>query len=229
MQNLKGFLLSYVKYGDHDAVLHCFTEENGFQSFFIRGIYSQKNKKKAYLLPLNELQFTINSHSKNTTLPQISKVELVNNREFYTNVKSNAMVFFVSDFLNQILKLEHKNFEIYQSISEFLDQVENSNYQSHIIFLYTLIPILGFEPLNSNAAFLNPESGRFEDEISHPLFNLSISDLYKVLSTEERSYSFKFNSKVKKDFLDSLLIYYRYHLSDFREPKSLEILQQIFE
>lgn len=229
MENLKGFLLSYVKYGDHDAVLHCFTEENGFQSFFIRGIYSQKNKKKAYLLPLNELHFTINSHGKNTTLPQISKVELAKNRDFYTNVKSNAMVFFVADFLNQILKLEHKNFEIYQSISYFLDEVETFNYQSHIIFLYSLIQILGFEPLNSKAIFLNPESGSFENEISHPLFNVAISDLYKSLSAIENKYSFKLNPKVKKDFLDSLLIYYRYHLSDFREPKSLEILQQIFE
>ena len=45
----RGILLSYIKYGDNDAILHCFTENAGFQSFFMRGIYSPKNKKKAYL------------------------------------------------------------------------------------------------------------------------------------------------------------------------------------
>lgn len=49
------FLLSYTKYGDHDAVLHCFCRENGFESFFAKGIYAPKNKKKAFLFPLNEL------------------------------------------------------------------------------------------------------------------------------------------------------------------------------
>ena len=49
------FLLSYTKYGDHDAVLHCFCRENGFESFFAKGIYATKNKKKAFLFPLNEL------------------------------------------------------------------------------------------------------------------------------------------------------------------------------
>ena len=42
------FLLSYTKYGDHDAVLHCFCRENGFASFFAKGIYAPKNKKKAF-------------------------------------------------------------------------------------------------------------------------------------------------------------------------------------
>lgn len=229
MQNLSGFLLSYVKYGDHDAVLHCFTAENGFQSFFARGIYSQKNKKKAYLLPLNELQLSINAHSKSGALSQISKIELVENRDFYQDVRTNAMIFFVADFLNQILKLENKNVEIYSSISSFLNEVARGNFQSHLIFLYIFIEILGFEPLNSSKTYLDPETGSFESEIAHPVFNTEISIIYKALSVEENKYDFKINFKERKDFLDSLLIYYQYHLSDFREPKSLEILQQIFE
>ena len=228
MQDLNGFLLSYVKYGEQDAILHCFTVENGSQSFFVRGIYSQKNKKKAYLLPLNELQLTINNHSKNSDLLQISKIGLVKNRELYTDVRSNAMVFFVADLLNQILRSENKNIDIYRSISNFLMQVERANIQAHIIFLYDLINSLGFQPLNSDDIYLNPEAGKFENHISHPLFYLEISDLYKSLSFVEELYGFKINSTLKKDFLDSLLVYYKYHLADFREPRSLEILQQIF-
>lgn len=229
MQNLFGFLLSYVKYGDHDAVLHCFTAENGFQSFFARGIYSQKNKKKAYLLPLNELQLSINAHTKSGALPQISKIELVENKDFYTNIKVNAMIFFVADFLNQILKLENKNAEIYNSISSFLNEMERGNFQAHLTFLYIIIEILGFEPLNSSEKYLNPENGSFESEMAHPIFNTEISNIYKALSIEQNKYDFKLSSKSRKDFLDSLLVYFQYHLSDFREPKSLEILQQIFE
>ncbi|WP_308005690.1 recombination protein O N-terminal domain-containing protein, partial [uncultured Chryseobacterium sp.] len=55
MNSQNGFLLSYIKYGENDAVLHCFTEEDGFQSYFLKGIYAKKNKKKALLLPLSKL------------------------------------------------------------------------------------------------------------------------------------------------------------------------------
>ncbi|MGS0748846.1 recombination protein O N-terminal domain-containing protein [Halpernia sp. GG3] len=40
MTKKKGFLLSYLKYGDNDAILHCFTNDEGFESFYIRGIYA---------------------------------------------------------------------------------------------------------------------------------------------------------------------------------------------
>ena len=229
MQNLSGFLLSYIKYGDHDAVLQCFTKENGYQSLFVRGIYSQKNKKKAYLMPLNELQFSLNAHVKNGSLPQVSKIELVENRDLYTNVKTNAMVFFIADFLSQILQLENQNEEIYRSISLFLEEIGRKNYQAHFIFLFIIIEILGFEPLDSESDYLNPESGSFEIEISHPAFTSEISRLYKVFSSEDQKYKAKIPALLKKDFLESLLIYFRYHLPDFREPKSLEILQQIFD
>jgi DNA repair protein RecO (recombination protein O) len=74
MNSQNGFLLSYLKYGENDAILHCFTEEEGFQSYFLKGIY-RKKKKKALLLPLNKLNFLINP-VKGNGIPSISKFEL---------------------------------------------------------------------------------------------------------------------------------------------------------
>ena len=34
---------------------------------------------------------------------------------------------------------------------------------------------------------------------------------------------------MRKTFLDSVLVYYHYHITDFKTPNSLEIIQQIFE
>lgn len=61
MDKNTGFLLSYIKYGDYDAILHCYTLESGFQSFFMRGIYSAKNKRKPFFRRLMswELPFQV--------------------------------------------------------------------------------------------------------------------------------------------------------------------------
>ncbi|AYO57220.1 hypothetical protein CO230_03195 [Chryseobacterium sp. 6424] len=40
------YLLSYIRYGDHDAVLHCFSKDAGYQSFFAKGSIHLKTRKK---------------------------------------------------------------------------------------------------------------------------------------------------------------------------------------
>ena len=53
METQDCFLLSYLKYGDNDAILNCLGKDNGFFTAFARGIYASKNKKKAYVQVLH--------------------------------------------------------------------------------------------------------------------------------------------------------------------------------
>ena len=77
MQNQTCFLLSYVRYGDNDAVLHCFSKEAGFQSFFAKGLYSARNKKKAYLFPLNHINIMVAPKRIASGIPNVSKIEML--------------------------------------------------------------------------------------------------------------------------------------------------------
>lgn len=228
MDSQNGFLLSYIKYGDNDAVLHCFTREKGFQSYYARGIYSSKNKKKAYLLPLNELHFILSPH-RNGSIQTVSKIELLENPEFYNDVKANMMVFFVADFLNQILRNENQQENIYNEILRFLDELEKKNYRSHLIFLIKILKIQGLLPLVSHENYLDPETGSFFSVQQHPVFGTEISDLWKSLISAGDPYLVSLHSSVRKDLLDSILVYYHYHYTEFRIPTSLEIVQQMFE
>lgn len=229
MLSQTGFLLSYIKYGDYDAVLHCFTLEKGFQSFFARGIYSKKEKKKAYLLPLNELCFTLVSKHKTGAMSLVSKIELVENPDFYQNIKANAIVFFISDFLHQILRNEGENAKFYQEILFFLNELELGNYRAHFIFLIKILEISGLLPLVNHHIFLDPENGHFSSQKTHHLFSEEISNLWKAIILNQNPYKTEIPAKLKKDFLDSILVYYHYHFTDFRIPDSLEIVQQLFD
>ncbi|KIC62036.1 DNA repair protein RecO [Chryseobacterium taiwanense] len=223
-----GFLLSYVKYGENDAIIHAFTENDGFQSYFLKGIYSKKNKKKAFLLPLNKLNFVINI-AKGNSIPTISRFELVEFYDFYTDINANTVVFFISDFLNQILRIENKNTAIFAGIDEFLSELNLKNYQSHLIFLIKILKIHGVAPLESDGKYLDPETGTFTFEIMHQYFDEYNSMIWKNILSSENPYEVKIPSKLRRTLLDSILIYYHYHFADFRTPTSLEVIQQIFE
>ncbi len=224
-----GFLLSYIRYGDNDAILNCFTLESGFRSFFAKGIYASKNKKKAYLLPLNELTFFYGHNPKGGQLEKISKLDLVKNIDFGGNVKSMSVIFFVADFLNQILRQERTNQKLYRDIELFLEQLERGNYSSHFVFLLRILENSGVLPSVNSEAYLNPETGIFAPAETHHLFNKEISSLWKELIQNGNSYSIVTPITLRKTLLESILVYYHYHFTDFRTPNSLEIVQQIFE
>ncbi len=220
------FLLSYTKYGDHDAVLHCFCRENGFESFFAKGIYAPKNKKKAFLFPLNEL--LLYTSDKKKSFQNVLKIEQKNIELFSSDIRKNSILFFISDLLNQVLRNENQNVGIYSEISVFLNQLQMDNFQSHLIFIFRLLKQQGLQPLFSDKTFLNPESGNFEDAEMHHFFDETISGIWKNLITSQDPYSIKLSRTEKQNFLDSVLVYFHYHFTDFREPKSLEIIKEIF-
>lgn len=224
---ITGYLLSYVKYNDHDAIVHFFTREMGFQTYFMKGIYTAKNKKKAYLSPLNEITFVVNDHQK-LGLLNISKIEQVKAVEC-SDVRASSVAFFIAEFLQYILKSEVKQENIYQAIEVFANQLSNRNYQAHFVFLVELLNVQGISPLIGEGNFLNPESGCFEEARAHRLFNEEISTLWKNFILEnDNIYGVKIKNSLKGDFLDSVLLYYHCHFPDFKTPKSLDILKQIF-
>lgn len=225
MITLNCFILSYVKYGDHDAVLHCYCEDDGFQSFFAKGLFSSKSKKKGYVSPLNYLQISISKRNK--SISNITHIELLNQYD-YTNININTILWFISDFLNQILRNEADDRKIYFEIERFLAELYQLNFSAHLAFLYKLLSYLGISPLSGEGSFLNPETGTFSTTQSHHLFDANISAIWKNYLTKDVPYKIKLNRTNRNLFLETLMIYYTYHLPGFYQPYSLDVIRQIY-
>ena len=223
------YLLSYVKYGDNGAVLHCFSADTGYQSFFARGIYSSKNKKKPYLLPLNLLNITVSKPNAQKGISTASKIELSAGIHDFNDVKINSVLFFTADFLHQILREEHQNEWAFREINDFRDEISLNNHDSHLSLIFKFLKISGIAPLLGDSKYLDPESGTFKEEISHPIFTEEISKLWKSFLNEPNTYSLKLRRAERNAFLDSLMIYYHLHFTGFYTPNSLAVLRQIYE
>ena len=223
------FLLSYLKYGDNDAILHCFSLENGFQSFFAKGIYAIKNKKKPYLFPLNFLSITISKVVAENKIARISKIELAPDHFDFDEVTMNAILFFTADFLHQVLREEGKNLALFNEIEKVRKEISIQNYDAYLVFVYRFLVISGVAPLYDDRKFLNPESGLFENEISHSFFNEDISYLWQQFLTTPDGYQIRLKRTDRSSFLDSLMIYCQFHITGFYTPNSLAVVRQIFE
>lgn len=223
------FLLSYVKYGDNGAVLTCFSQDQGFQSFFASNIYSPKNKKKSYFFPLHEIQITVAPKKSGSGLSNISKIETAGNLHEFESVRINSILFFVSDFLVQVLREEQNYENIYEEIKIFLEHLYLENMDSYIPFIFKILEKQGISPLYSDETFLDPETGNFSSQQTMKLFDEEVSTVWKNYLRTTDQYAIKLKRNIRKKVLNSLMSYYRIHFHGFREPLSLAVIQQIYD
>ena len=90
----EGFLLSYVKFGESDAVAHFFTRERGYRSYFVRGLYSKQNKKKPFMLPLAHLELSTSEKARGS-MEVVYRLHLLGSTDAHQDVKSGTVLFFV--------------------------------------------------------------------------------------------------------------------------------------
>ena len=103
----------------------------------------------------------------------------------------------------------------------------------HLLFLLELTKYLGFYPDDSeiDADFFNLLEGQFQ-HINNSKYCISgenLTLLKQVLGTNfDELYELKMNSKQRQQFLKMLLQYFDLHLTNFNQPKSLQILNDVF-
>ena len=117
----------------------------------------------------------------------------------------------------------------FKEINRFKEQVEVNNPISHLSLIFQFLKVSGIAPLLREGSYLNPESGTFTQEISHPFFTAEISSLWRIFLTAENPYEIHLSRHERNIFLDSLMIYYHLHFTGFYTPNSLGVLRQIYE
>ncbi|HKK11717.1 MAG TPA: DNA repair protein RecO [Flavobacteriaceae bacterium] len=233
----EAIVLSKLKYRDNDLIVKCYTRQKGITSYLVRGaLKSQKgSSKSAYFQPLSFVSIEEN-YRTNRSLQSIREIKLdYQHKTLQTNVLKGAIVMFLSEVLTSVLKEEEQNEPLYNYIESSLRILDNANKFSnfHLLFLFNLTKFLGFYPDNLNMTFkyFNLSSGLFESQ-KNALYSISgenLNTLKQLLKTDfETLHTLKLNSKQRQSFLNMLLLYFELHLGDFKKPKSLQILNEVF-
>jgi len=232
----KAIVLSKIRYKDNDLIVTCYTEKYGVKSYLVKRVQTKRGKfKPAYFQALTMLEIEAN-HKENQSLQYLKDIKLYcNYKSLHTNIIKSTIVMFLSEVLKHILKEEEENLVLYNFLETTLiwfdENKTNANF--HFIFLLELTKYLGFYPDNSekNANFFNLEEGRFQLKKTN---NYCVSGHNLNLLKQLLGIKFDVNKKFdidpyqKREFLDMILLYFKLHLDGFKTPKSLTVLNQVF-
>ncbi len=233
----KAIVFSAIKYGDADLIVKCFTREEGVKSYLVRGVLkSKKGKlKPAYFQALTQLNIVANHNQKNT-LNFIKEASIVYPYEsVHTSVVKQTIMMFLSEVLSSIVQEEELNESLYDYIESALVWFDlNSDISNfHLAFLMKLTQFLGFYPDVSaeHRPVFNLLEGKFSYSINEKLSisGTELQSFKKVIgvSFDEIS-SIPFYKKERQFILKTIIQYYELHLNGFRSPKSLIVLDSVF-
>lgn len=233
----EAIIFSALKYGEADLIVKAFTKSSGLKSYLLRNILKSKKGKLrvAMFQPLTHLEIEAN-HKDKGTLESLREAKVISHyRTLHTSVVKSAIVFFMADMLRSSVKEEEENQPLFEFISAaalWLDHQEQvANF--HALFILRLTRYLGFFPEmpESNTSYFNLMEGSFvtEQVNVYCLAGENIDFLKSFLGTNfDKVQEIKMTPNQRSKFLTMLLQYYELHLHGFKKPRSLAVLNSIF-
>ena len=240
MTKTQAIVLHSLKYGETRLIVDMFTRAFGRQSFIVSIPKTPRGKiKKQFFQPLTLLDIETDIRPR----LQLQKLHDVRLMSPFASIPFDpdklAISLFVAEFLYYALRSEQRNELLYDYLENsimWLDgqQVRFANF--HLVFLLRLTRFLGFYPnldaykdgdyfdLRESVFMSNPPVHR---DFLHP------EEAQKVQLMMRMDYPtmhlFRMSHQERNRLLEVSLKYYRLHLPDFPEMKSIEVLQALYQ
>lgn len=235
----QAIVLHTIKYGETRIIVDMFTRTHGRLSFIVNIPKSIKAKtKKQFFQPLNILEIEVDVRQK-VQLQKLSDVRLASP---FSSIPFNphklSISLFIAEFLYYALRSEQQNALLYDYVESsilWLDSQDDRYANFHLVFLMRLSRFLGFYPnlehYQTGDYFDLRESMFLPTPPLHRDF-LYPQEAEKVQLMMRMDYPtmhlFKMTHQERNRLLEVTITYYRLHLTDFPELKSIAVLQELY-
>lgn len=238
-EKTQGVVLRTLKYGDNSLIVDIYTATRGTVSFMVKLPKSRKaTLKGVFFRPLSILEIDFDYRQK-SALQRIRDVRFDYTYQSlpYDPYKS-SIALFLAEFLCRVLKHEAGGGPLFSYILyslQWLDASERAFSNFHLVFITRLTRFLGFYPNVEawhegdyfdmmNACFV--PSRPFHHAYLEPKEAAAIPIFMRMNYDSMRF--FAMNRRERERYIEVLNDYYRLHVPEFPELKSLDVLKEIF-
>lgn len=229
-----------TRYAESSIVLQVLTSEFGLQSYLINGVRKNRSKHSPAIMQALHLLDMVVYHKENGSIQRVAEIR--NSPAYRTiplDIVKSSLVLFMNEVLYKSLSHGHTDIRLFDFIYDYLlvlDQTEGSLTNFLICFLMDLTEELGFRPVAPEDAFqlyFDLKNGCFcSDRPRHPAFLsgqvcTSITCLL-VTEADDRAV-LVFTKSERKELISFLLQYFAFHIDNFGQIKSWEILESVFD
>ncbi|MBR7018572.1 MAG: DNA repair protein RecO [Prevotella sp.] len=236
----KAIVLRNLKYGEQKMIIDLLTESDGRVSVVIHIPKTQKGKlKKQYFQPLNILEVELDIRPK----AQLQHLRDAHIAFPFTSIPFDpyklSIALFLAEFIHYSTRDEQQNPTLFAYIEhsiQWLDGCMESFANFHLVFMMRLSRFIGFFPFiedYSPGAYFDMRAASFTMQAPlHPDF-LNQEDSGKIGTLMRMNYEsmhlFKMSHDDRNRIIDVLITYYRLHVPNFPELKSLGVMKETWK
>ncbi len=242
LHHSKGIVLRTVKYGETSVIVTIFTELLGVQSYLVNGVRTstKKGSGKANLFQPSAILEMVVYHNELKQLQRIKEFRWGRlYRHILSDVKKNAVALYMVELLTKCLKQPEANAELFHFAEDaflHLDEAPDAVAANFPLFFALHLPVFfGFrisDNYSDSLSFLDLQEGDFVHQQPRHLHFLEdkqafiTSQLLKVQQPGELK-DIKLNHEFRRNLLYSFEVYYKLHVQDFGNMRTLPVLKEI--
>lgn len=235
----EAIVLRSLKYGDNKLIVDLFTRSAGRMSVIAPLSKSGKSKiKKQLLQPLSIIEISVDVRPKLI----ISKLVDVKIAYPFASIPFDpiklSMALFIADFLCQALRSEQNDENLFAYILrgvEWFDSCSDGFANFHLVFMMRLSLFLGFFPNLDDyvkGSLFDMRGACFIQQVPLHRDFLDSRESELLLLMMRMNFSnmhlFRMSRTERNRLIDVILHYYRLHLPEFHDLKSLAVLRELF-
>lgn len=240
IEKFDGIVLRTLKYSDTLMIADIYTRSHGRLSFLVPVSGGTRGRTKRVLFqPLSMLSFTA-AYRKGKSLSRISEVQPY---MLYSTIQSDAVkssiALYLSELLTYSLREEGGDEALFNFLDRsffFFDNLESGYADFHLVFMVQLLRYLGIYPNiegYDERCYIDLLQGCVAKERPlHSDFLMpedAIPFVHLLRTGYDSMHLLSLNRKLRGEFLAILVGYYRLHIPDFPNMKSLEVLRELFD
>ena len=234
----RGIIFRTMKYSETSIIADIFTEEKGLNSFIISGVRNPKSKVGSGLFQVMSLVDLVAYFKDDGRLNRIKEVRPAHvYQSIPFQIEKMAVGMFMAEVCQKSIKTAEENqdfFEFLMSAFMMLDETDESVANYHLAFMMSLTLFLGFLPngeYSTQTPYFDLKEGTFQDVIPvHPNFlNQEQSRHFGALlkTNLAKAHSLKLSREERKNLLNNLLNFFKYHIEDFGELQTHKIFETV--
>ena len=238
----KGIVLRTVHYGETSVITSVYTELFGLQSYIVKGVRQATKKsqsKQIYFQPSAMLEMEVyHNNLKNLQFIKEYKWAYLYDKILF-DVTRNAIAQFMIELFQNTIKQPEANPELFYLLEgSLLEADKGSDAIAANLSLYFMVHLAtesGFQ-LQGNYSvetnFLDLNEGEFIN--NQPVNSNFVTGFVAETISQLQQLHFyndleniRLNRQMRSQVLSALLLYMSFHVTDFKELKSLPVLQEI--
>jgi DNA repair protein RecO (recombination protein O) len=235
----EAIVLHSFKYGETRLIVDMFTKELGRMSFIVPLPKSSKSRlKKQYFQPMTLLDIECDVRQR----VQLQKLKDARLLTAYASISFSpeklAISLFVAEFLYHALRSEQQNVPLFAYISDsmqWLDMAPANYANFHLTFLMHMSRFLGFYPNLDDyvdGCIFDMRAATFSQQVPTHRDFLQSDDSRRIHTLMRMDFPtlhlFQLSHHDRNRITEVLLHYYRLHIPQFPELKSLSVLQELW-